>query len=437
MKFSTIACLTLLLSGAGAAQDETRYLKKTTKNTKPSRGGGGGIATAKPTSSPIELPVVPVKKGLCAIGCVPYVNPADPASGILKYAALVDEMAQKCEIIVHVGDTKAGAAPCNKDLMTGPLKTLAAAAAKYGTMALYSVGDNELNDCHRDGSKVPPKATDFYKAADARAFLISDMSLNNGKDLTGAFDVAQHTLAGTIPGTSSPYTCDFDKYVETDTYAVATLEVMGSFWYLADQTARTYVNQNTVDPLEGRLSMYLNAKDCAIDWITQSAAKASAKGLKAVFLTMQAAFHGPDIEGALVGPYLGVNGVGQYYNATNLAKITKDLTGTAISEPFQPLYDHLTKTAFAYPDIMFYVIHADNHFLQEIRMNSVTNNNGTNIFSHHNLMVLQVEGDSRALSMYSKIDVYPTDFQPVDVRQVWSRAAYDQVPVGHNYYRYS
>jgi hypothetical protein len=322
--------------------------------------------------------------------------------------------------------------------MTGPLKTMAAAAAIHGTMALYAPGDNELNDCHRDGSQEAVRAADFYKAADARAFLIEDMAINSGKDLTGNYDVEQHTLVGTIPGTRSPYSCDFDKYVETETYAVATLEVMGSYWYLEDASKKgRYINQDKVDPLAGRLGMYLNAKDCALDWIRQSAAKASSKGLRAVFYTMQAAFWGRSQFGPVNGPLLGGSSIGEYYNATNLANITKGLTGTAISEPFQPLYDELTKTAFAYPDIMFYVLHADSHFWDEIRMSSTVNNNGTNTFTHQNLMILQVEGDSRALSMYAQVSVNPTKFQPVDAEQVWSEAAYMEVPYGHNYYKFA
>ena len=56
-------------------------------------------------------------EGLCIVGCTPYVNPDDLSKGILKWKQLVDDMAESCEIMVHVGDTKAGAAVCNKDLM--------------------------------------------------------------------------------------------------------------------------------------------------------------------------------------------------------------------------------------------------------------------------------------------------------------------------------
>ena len=57
------------------------------------------------------------KNAVCVVGCTPYVNPNDENAGILKWLKLVDEMAEECDVMVHVGDTKAGAAVCNKDLM--------------------------------------------------------------------------------------------------------------------------------------------------------------------------------------------------------------------------------------------------------------------------------------------------------------------------------
>lgn len=57
------------------------------------------------------------KNAVCVVGCTPYVNPSDGNAGILKWLKLVDEMAEECDVMVHVGDTKAGAAVCNKDLM--------------------------------------------------------------------------------------------------------------------------------------------------------------------------------------------------------------------------------------------------------------------------------------------------------------------------------
>ena len=38
--------------------------------------------------------------------------------------------------------------------MTEPLHVIVDAAKAKGAAFLYAIGDNELNDCHRDGSKV-------------------------------------------------------------------------------------------------------------------------------------------------------------------------------------------------------------------------------------------------------------------------------------------
>ena len=97
-------------------------------------------------------------------------------------------------------------------------------------------------DCHCDGSRVPPKGTVLYKVTNVHVFFVSDTSIKSGYNLSGKVKVQHHILAGTIVGSVAPYSCDFDKYVVVDTYAVVlTLELPGSFWFLADQTAKTHI----------------------------------------------------------------------------------------------------------------------------------------------------------------------------------------------------
>jgi hypothetical protein len=182
------------------------------------------------------------QRGLCVLGCTPYVDPFRSDAGIHKYEALVDEMARTCDVIVHVGDTKPGKMPCNETLMTHAIHTLIDAGRRYSTPVLYAPGDNELNDCHRHASAPldRQKASQIVEATVARDFLVNDLQVNSGKDLTGTFDVDQHDKSGdtnlaTCFETSAPcqpYSCDFDKYVEFDDFAIATLEVIGSHWYL-------------------------------------------------------------------------------------------------------------------------------------------------------------------------------------------------------------
>jgi len=381
------------------------------------------------------------KNAVCFLGCTPYVNPTDPLKGINKYIALVDDMADNCDLIMHIGDTKAGSAACMKGLMTDPLHILVDAAKAKGVAVMYGIGDNEMNDCHRDGSKSVPRYADFYKAEDARRFVLDDMGMNLtvnfDRDVTGVFAAEGHKKNGTIPGTSKPYSCDFDKLMVTEDAVVISLEIPGSNWFLADQTKSGYPNQNTVDPLADRLSMYLNAKDCALEWISYAAKKATAMGKKAVFIGFQAHFWSIDAYGGVYGPMPGASdGIGEYYNATNLAAITLALTGTAISEAFKPLYDHVAATAKAFPNLLIYTVNSDSHTWTEVRANSGLNNAGTTINYNHNWMIHQIEGDSRGLTMYTKISVDASAFEPVQVNQVWSKKAFDTIPVGHTYYKY-
>jgi hypothetical protein len=170
------------------------------------------------------------KNAVCFLGCTPYVDPYDGEKGLNKYKALVEDMADNCDLIMHLGDTKAGSAPCDKKVMTDPLHILVDAAKAKGTAVMYTVGDNECNDCHRDGSKVPPRDAEIYRADEARQFLLTDMGMdaNPEKDLTGVYAVEAHYKNGTIPGTTKPYSCDFDKLVLTKDAVVISIEMPGS-----------------------------------------------------------------------------------------------------------------------------------------------------------------------------------------------------------------
>lgn len=127
-------------------------------------------------------------KGLCVIGCTPYIDLTNDENGILKYRELVREMAENCDVLVHVGDTKPGSMPCDEDKMTKAVHILKEAGSLENKLVLYAPGDNKLNDCHRHGWREDPIESDFYKAADAREFLVQDLGLESSyTDLTGVF----------------------------------------------------------------------------------------------------------------------------------------------------------------------------------------------------------------------------------------------------------
>jgi hypothetical protein len=196
------------------------------------------------------------------VGCTPYVDPYIPNAGYEKFEAMIQEMAETCQVIAHVGDVMPGSMACTRHLLTKSLSTMVQHGKMQGTMVLYAPGDNEISDCHRSWSSIresrraimarnasllssssSPSSHMIFKAADARQVLIDDLHLNSGKDLTETYNVLSHDMSdqlnmATCEDDSSssrncrPYSCDFDKYVEVDSYAIATFEVLGSFWYL-------------------------------------------------------------------------------------------------------------------------------------------------------------------------------------------------------------
>ena len=173
------------------------------------------------------------------MGCTPYVDLFDPNNGINKYKALANELAETCDIVVHIGDTKPGKTMgCNETTMTRAVHILVDQGA---SIVLYAPGDNELNDCHRlqsapVGNRYP---SEIVKASEARQFLIDDLNLTSGYDITGTTQIESHEFDFINPATCdssgsncSRYSCDFDKYIEMDNYSIATLEVIGGHWYL-------------------------------------------------------------------------------------------------------------------------------------------------------------------------------------------------------------
>lgn len=64
-----------------------------------------------------------------------------------KYEALIGAVnAKKPDLVIHVGDTKSGSTPCSDEALDKQLFYLNSFAAP----TLYSIGDNEWTDCHRE-----------------------------------------------------------------------------------------------------------------------------------------------------------------------------------------------------------------------------------------------------------------------------------------------
>jgi hypothetical protein len=199
-------------------------------------------------------------------------------------------------------------------------------------------------------------------------------------------------------------------------------------FFIQDERAE-YPYQNAVDPLEDRLAMYLNAKDCALDWVDYAAKTAFQNNKRVVFFLLHATFYTNSANDPLPN-----NGMGDYYGGRNLFSNTSALGIPPVSLPYKPFFDKLHETSLRYPSLMFQVVHSDQHRFSSVRLHSDLDNRKTALLSHHNVMIHQTEGFSRALTMYSRFTVDDDaldSFQPVTLKQEWSRAAYEEEPYGH------
>jgi hypothetical protein len=165
-----------------------------------------------------------------------------------------------------------------------------------------------------------------------------------------------------------------------------------------------------------------------LDWIEYAASTAAANQKRAVFFLLHAKFYKDRGE-----QYLGTHGIGSYYSYENLKGNTTVL-GNPVESPFQPFYDKLTEIALRYPELMFQVVHSDTHSFFSTRLNPSIHNGGIDkIYSHHNVMIHETEGASRALTMYTRFTVDENAFQPIALKQEWSKAAFDLIPFGHSW----
>ena len=191
-----------------------------------------------------------------------------------------------------------------------------------------------------------------------------------------------------------------------------------------------YPYQDFVDPLKDRLAMYINAKDCALDWIDYAAERAFQSGKRALFFLFHATFYAKYASVAM-----GAGTIGEYYKPDNLRNMTKQW-GDQVGRPYLPLFEKLKEVSRKYNTLHFAVIHSDAHRWFQTRFDPFTHNYRNKIRSHHNMMIHQTEGASRALTMFTRVTVDAAKFQPITIKEEWSQAAYDAEPVGHAWVPY-
>ena len=315
---------------------------------------------------------------VCTAGCAPYETVPYPT-----WSDVVAHMAESCDLMIHVGDTQSGSTVCNASSMLSPIHAM----KDTGIPTLYTVGDNEVNDCHRAASKN--QSAEFYVAKEARQLFIDTF-----------YDDLTTDLTGTHPVMTQSEQCPFNVYTEVCGAAVVTIEVPGSQWYLADET-EDRPQQNVVDPLIDRIDMYETAKNCTLSWLDQSLAMADAQNISAVLINYHAGFwtsEEGDSRTASFGQGIFSSGFeGDIWNITTLGYL-----------PYQPLVDKLVELAEMYPNIVIYTVHADWHYFSMLSPRRI-----------RNLVDVMVEGSAPGLTTYVKFDFdYSQLFDPVIVKEV-------------------
>lgn len=80
-----------------------------------------------------------------ALGDMPY---GPPDKSYLPYRALIERVnALQPAFTIHVGDIKAGSTLCSDEEFAAQLEHF----GRYAGPVIYTPGDNEWTDCHRDG----------------------------------------------------------------------------------------------------------------------------------------------------------------------------------------------------------------------------------------------------------------------------------------------
>jgi hypothetical protein len=202
------------------------------------------------------------------IGDAPYGQAMETS-----FAYLVDAVNDDSDIqfVIHAGDIKSGGERCSDDLLTRRFKLF----QKFEHPFIFTPGDNEWTDCHRDsnGNYLPTERLDFLR----RLFY------PNPHYTTGSYRFAVATQADTP---------EFAEFVENTLFIknavlFTQIHIVGSNnnlnpWHDIDPDD-TFKN-----PRIDRKQEFLHRNNAAVAWLRHSFNLAMKNQLKAVFITFHA-----------------------------------------------------------------------------------------------------------------------------------------------------
>jgi len=194
-----------------------------------------------------------------AIGDMPYYIPGDYA----KVDRLIDKINKETNsaFTMHVGDIKSGSTHCSDEIFGKVL----AQFQKFETALVYTPGDNEWTDCHR-------QSNGSYDPLERLARLRQMFFPVRGKSLGKQPIALEHQ--------STVMAEKFSRYVENVRFVkndvlFATAHIVGS--------------NNNFEPRDPKAVMEFFERDAAnIAWIDAAFAKAKAENLKALVIMAQA-----------------------------------------------------------------------------------------------------------------------------------------------------
>jgi hypothetical protein len=192
-----------------------------------------------------------------AIGDMPY---GEPDKVYATYEALIGEINKRAPAFtVHIGDTKSGSTQCSDEMLNQQLAFMNSFAAAL----VYTPGDNEWTDCHREkAGRFDP----LERLAYIRANYFKD-----AKSL-GAAPIAVERQADVMP--------DFKDYVENARFEKAGIQFV---------TAHVVGSNNNFEIRDEKAAMEFFARDKAnVAWLKDSFKKATDANAKALVLAIQA-----------------------------------------------------------------------------------------------------------------------------------------------------
>lgn len=232
------------------------------------------------------------------MGCMPYYFPEDDA----RFLDLIDAVnAAAPAFTVHVGDTKSGQTPCSDEAFD----QVAGYFERFNHPLVYSIGDNEWTDCHREQCGA-------YDPIERLAYL------------RNRFFADEHSLGAVpMPLVSQRRAPEYARFVENTRWA------RGGIVFAAVHVVGSNNNLRREDPAAVAEFQERNAANAV--WIRETFAEAREENARAVALFIHA------------NPF--------------------DNRGNARSDGFTDFVEQLrTETlAFGRPVVLF---HADSHYFR-------------------------------------------------------------------------